>query len=110
MDAALDLIPSLTRERAYLAGLAANFRATLQAAGLDTGPSNTQIVPLILGREEKALTVSQALRQEGYLAIAIRPPTVPNGTSRIRFALSAAHAQADIARLAEATIRLTRSS
>jgi 8-amino-7-oxononanoate synthase len=110
MDAALNLIPSLTEARAYLAGLATNFRATLQAAGLDTGPSDTQIVPLILGTEEKALTVSQGLRQEGFLAIAIRPPTVPNGTSRIRFALSAAHRQTDIARLAEATIRLTRSS
>jgi 8-amino-7-oxononanoate synthase len=106
MDAALDLIPALGPGRAYLAGLAEDFRQSLQAAGLDTGASDTQIVPLILGSEAKALAVSRGLRREGFMAVAIRPPTVPDGTSRIRFALSALHEQADIRRLAEAAIRL----
>lgn len=110
MDAALDLVPALGGARAYLARLADTFRGTLRQAGLNTGPSDTQIVPLILGREEKALALSRALRQEGFLAVAIRPPTVPNGTSRIRFALSAAHEETAINRLAEATIRLARIS
>jgi 8-amino-7-oxononanoate synthase len=107
MDAALDLIPTLGSQRAYLAGLADEFRQSLQSAGLNTGPSDSQIIPLILGREEKALAVSRRLRREGFMAVAIRPPTVPDGTSRIRFALSAIHEEATIRRLAEATIRLT---
>jgi 8-amino-7-oxononanoate synthase len=64
-------------------------------------------VPLILGTEERALSVAQALEMEGYLGIAIRPPTVPAGTSRIRFALSSQHTQAEIDALAEVVIRLS---
>lgn len=106
MDAALDLVPTLGEARAYVAGLGDMFRATLKQAGLDTGPSDTQIIPLILVSEEKALALSEGLQREGFLAVAIRPPTVPVGTSRIRFALSAAHDEATIRRLAAATIRL----
>ena len=110
MDAALDLVPALTAERAHLARMAADFRAALNAAGLDTGTSATQIVPLILGGEERTMSVARALEAEGFLAVAIRPPTVPAGTSRIRFALSARHSEADIAALTEAVIRLARAA
>ncbi len=110
MDAALDLVPALTAERAHLARMAAGFRAALNAAGLDTGTSATQIVPLILGGEERTMSVARALEAEGFLAVAIRPPTVPAGTSRIRFALSARHSEADIAALTEAAIRLARAA
>jgi 8-amino-7-oxononanoate synthase len=106
MAAALDLIPRLGAERAHLAAIAEHFRARLRAAGLDTGASTTQIVPLILGTEEHALSVARALEAEGFLGIAIRPPTVPAGTSRIRFALSALHTMAEIDALADAIIRL----
>jgi len=110
MDAALDLVPALTAERAHLARMAAGFRAALNAAGLDTGASATQIVPLILGGEDRTMGVARALEAEGFLAVAIRPPTVPAGTSRIRFALSARHSEADIAALTEAVIRLARAA
>jgi 8-amino-7-oxononanoate synthase len=106
MAAALDLIPQLGEARAHLAALGAFFRARLQAAGLDSGASTTQIVPLMLGTEERALRVARALEAEGFLGIAIRPPTVPAGTSRIRFALSALHKMAEIDELADAIIRL----
>lgn len=110
MDAALDLIPEMGAARAELARLAGLFRETLKEAGLNIGSSDTQIVPVILGSEAKALEVSLGLRQAGFLAIAIRPPTVPNGTSRIRFAISALHDEATIRRLAEATIRLVNAA
>ncbi|MDR3505959.1 MAG: aminotransferase class I/II-fold pyridoxal phosphate-dependent enzyme [Acidocella sp.] len=110
MEAAIDLVPSLSAERAHLAELAANFRARLNETGLDTGTSATQIVPVILGGEERTLSVARALEAEGFLGVAIRPPTVPNGTSRIRFALSARHSEADIAALAKAVIRLARAA
>ena len=110
MDAALDLVPALTAERAHLARMAADFRAALNAAGLDTSTSTTQIVPLILGGEDRTMDFARALEAEGFLAVAIRPPTVPAGTSRIRFALSARHSEADIAALTEAVIRLARAA
>ncbi len=108
MEAALDLLPGLDEARAHVLELAADFRARLNAAGLDTGRSSTQIVPLILGDEARALALSAALAKAGYYAVAIRPPTVPLGTSRIRFAFSARHRAEDVAALAETVIRLTR--
>ena len=108
MDAALDLIPRLGAERAHVAALAAELRARLQGAGLDMGASTTQIVPLILGEEARALAVAAALEAQGFLGIAIRPPTVPAGSSRIRFALSGAHRGEDVAALADTVIRLAR--
>jgi 8-amino-7-oxononanoate synthase len=106
MDAALDLLPSLDAARARLAAHAARFRAALNAAGLDTGTSTTQIVPLILGAEAAALTMAAQLEAEGILAVAIRPPTVPAGTSRIRFAFSATHTDAQIGTIIETVLRL----
>ena len=108
MEAALALIPALGRERAHVQALAADLRARLQAAGFDTGVSTTQIVPMILGDEARALHVAAGLEAAGFLAAAIRPPTVPAGTSRIRFTLSAAHSAADVEALAQAAIRLAQ--
>jgi 8-amino-7-oxononanoate synthase len=99
IDAAVELVPTLTAERARLQAMATRVRAEFQAAGLDTGASATQIIPVILGDERRTLEVAQALEERGILGVAIRPPTVPPGTSRIRFALSAAHTDADIVAL-----------
>jgi 8-amino-7-oxononanoate synthase len=106
MDAALDLLPGLERRRRALQDNAERVRGALRGAGLDCGASTTQIIPLILGREEDALTMSRDLEEEGILAVAIRPPTVPAGASRIRFSLTAAHTEGDLARLCEAVPRL----
>ena len=104
MDAALDLVPGMVAERAHLRMIAQRLRGALQAAGLDTGRSSTQIVPVILGDERRALDIARALEDRGVLGIAIRPPTVPKGTSRIRFALSAVHSEADIDHLIAAVL------
>jgi len=108
MEAALDLIPRLDAERARVLGHAQRFRAAMAEAGLDTGASSTQIVPVILGDERRALAFARALEAEGLLGVAIRPPTVPVGTSRIRFAFSARHAAAEVDQLIEAVIRLAK--
>lgn len=99
IDAALELVPGMAAERQYLLQSAATLRSALTAAGLDVGPSSTQIVPVILGDTEATLEAAQELERDGILTVAIRPPTVPPGTARLRLALSAAHGQEALARL-----------
>ena len=96
MDAALDLVPTLDAERQRLHAAADRVRGALHALGIDTAESSTQIVPAMVGDEAATLALSRRLEDRGVLGIAIRPPTVPAGTSRIRFALSAAHSDADL--------------
>jgi len=108
IDAALDLVPAMDAERAHLTALGDRLRDALADAGLEYGPSSTQIVPVLVGDEARAVGVSAALEHEGLLGVAIRPPTVPPGTSRIRFALSAAHTVEDVDSLAAALGRVLR--
>jgi 8-amino-7-oxononanoate synthase len=102
IDAGLDLIPGMDTERAYVARLAARFRAGAKELGLSTGASSTQIVPVIAGSPEAALVLSGRLREAGFWATPIRPPTVPQGTARVRLAFTRAHNEADIDLLLEA--------
>jgi 8-amino-7-oxononanoate synthase len=67
---------------------------------LDLPPAQSPIVPIILGDTAAALAASQILEREGFLVAAIRPPTVPAGTARLRFAFTAGHPDEEIARLA----------
>jgi 8-amino-7-oxononanoate synthase len=108
IDAAIELVPTMDDARQRLTRHGTDLRARLTEAGLDTGNSVTQIVPVILGDEHRTLKAAADLEERGLLGMAIRPPTVPPGTSRIRFALSAAHSEADIERLADAIIAVTR--
>jgi 8-amino-7-oxononanoate synthase len=104
--AALDLIE---REPERLALPLAKARAFTQAAGLPQAQS--AIVPVVIGQAEAALAASRMLEVEGYLAVAIRPPTVPEGTARLRLSFSAAHPDAEIARLADIVrIRILRNA
>jgi len=73
---------------------------------LDLPLAESAIVPLIFGEAETALTASKKLEEDGFLVTAIRPPTVPKGTARLRFAFSAAHEDRDIDRLADCVSRL----
>lgn len=83
------------RRNAVLA-LAAELRRRLAGMGLNTGGSVSQIIPIIIGQASQAVKVSRDLLEAGFLVPAIRPPTVPKGTSRLRVSLSAEHAPADI--------------
>jgi 8-amino-7-oxononanoate synthase len=96
MDAALDLVPTLDTERARLQANAERLRTVLRDQGLDTGGSTTQIVPAVIGSEKAALAAARGLEDAGILGIAIRPPTVPGGASRIRLAVTAAHTDAQM--------------
>ena len=90
VEAALELVPTLDAERARLARMGEALRAALHARGIATLASSTQIVPAVLGEETAALAAAAKLRHAGVLAVAIRPPTVPAGGARLRFALSCA--------------------
>jgi len=102
VDAALDLMPTLDAERALLAERGLRLRQRLGELGIDTLASSTQIVPAILGSEERALAAQKKLEERGVLAVAIRPPTVPEGASRLRFSLSSAHSDIDFDLLLDA--------
>jgi len=99
IDASLDLVPDLDDERSRVAKLAETFRREAGTLGYDTGNSASQIVPLIVGDAEAAKELSAKLAEAGIWATAIRPPTVPEGTARLRLAFSAAHSSADLERL-----------
>ncbi|HPD82212.1 MAG: 8-amino-7-oxononanoate synthase [Alphaproteobacteria bacterium] len=99
IDAALDLIPDMNKERDYLQNIATYFRQETSNLGFDCGKSKTQIVPLMIGSANHALDLSQILKQNGLWATAIRPPTVPPNTARIRFAFSASHTDQDLEKL-----------
>ncbi len=95
-DAALDLMPQMDTQRAHLAALGERLRDGLTRLGIRDGGSTTQIVPAIIGGEEDALRLSALLEERGMVAAAIRPPTVPPGTSRLRIALRASHSEGDV--------------
>lgn len=101
--AALDVLQREPERGAELLARADAFRGALQGHGLDTRPSTSQIVPVPCGASGRALRVSAALQERGVHATAIRPPTVPRGAARIRFALSLRHSRDALARVAEHT-------
>jgi 8-amino-7-oxononanoate synthase len=76
------------------------FRSILNAAGLNTLRSQSQIIPVLIGDNERAVAISEALRERGIIASAIRPPTVPAGTARLRLSVTLAHAMDDLERAA----------
>ena len=96
VDAALDVVYAADGLRAELQEKARRFRTQLASLGLDTSGSSTQIVPIVTGASDAAVALSAALEEAGVLAVAIRPPTVPTGTARLRFSLTALHADRDV--------------
>jgi 8-amino-7-oxononanoate synthase len=78
-------------------------KARLFTRALNLPDAQSAIVPVIVGEPAAALAASNFLRDNGFLVVAIRPPTVPAGTARLRFAFTAQHDDRDIARLADLT-------
>ncbi len=98
-------------EPEHLANLNNNilyFRHCCQQANITLENSQTAIQPLLIGGDEKALKISQQLFEKGFLLTAIRPPTVPAGTSRLRITLSAKHTKQHINQLIEALVPLLK--
>ncbi|MGH8763978.1 MAG: 8-amino-7-oxononanoate synthase [Nitrosospira sp.] len=98
----LELIEWEEWRREKLAQLAARLITEVQSLRWKLLPSVTPIQPLIIGENDIALQISEALRERGILVPAIRPPTVPHGSARLRISLSASHSMDDVARLGAA--------
>ena len=98
--AALALIRQESGRRERLVSLVTRFRAAAHAAGVPLGASTTPIQPILLGSPAAALAAQRQLAAAGYWAVAIRPPTVPAGSARLRITLSAGHTEAQIDALA----------
>jgi len=98
----LKLIETEAWRREHLQTLIKRFRDGAQQLGLNLMPSTTPIQPLIIGDSETALHISEQLQQQGVLISAIRPPTVPEGTARLRITFSASHTEAHIGQLLSA--------
>jgi len=100
--AAIGFAREADEQRTRLFSLAASLRARLSEAGLNTGWSDSPIVPVLLGSNELALAAASRLRAEGFAIRAIRPPTVPPGTARLRLSLYAGLSATDCERLSRA--------
>ena len=99
---AWELLPGLGPQRLALLEAAAWLRKVLRKADLHTGASCTHIVPVILGDPQRTTSARDALAAQGIRVSAVRPPTVPQGTSRLRLGLTAAHTEQDLNRLTRA--------
>ena len=99
---AMDLLQNDTWRRERLRDNIARFRDNLSAAGFRLPDSATPIQPVILNTPAAAIAASRALFERGFLVTAIRPPTVPEGTARLRVTLSAAHEPRQIDALTQA--------
>ena len=105
--ASLRLIQTRPELREQLNDNIQYFRNSAEQAGIDLTDSQTAIQPVILGEEERALKFSQRLFENGLLVTAIRPPTIPKGTARLRITLSAAHTKSQINKLIKTLVSST---
>jgi 8-amino-7-oxononanoate synthase len=109
IETSLQLIREDEWRRERLRKLIAVLKDEMREGERDLAPSDTPIQPLVLGANSEAVRASAALRERGILVPAIRPPTVPEGTARLRISLSAAHSEQEVLRLAAALNEVCRS-
>ena len=104
----LQLLHEESWRREHLAALIRRFRAAARQLELPLMDSQSAIQPLLVGDAARAMRLSAMLREKGLLIGAIRPPTVPAGTSRLRITLSAAHSEQQVDQLLEAVSQCWR--
>jgi len=105
--AALDLVRDEPERRRHLTSLSEQLRILLRKGGCNVSVLDpTPIVPVVLGTADRTVQACEQLMESGFLVPAIRPPTVPEGKSRLRISLSASHSLNDVEQLAHALIRV----
>jgi len=108
MCVAVELARSADPLRVYVMDLIARFRAGVDASGLRMLASDTPIQAVIAGGAQAAVAWGARLAEQGFFCPAVRPPTVPEGSARLRISLTAAHSHEDVDRLLYALTRLER--
>ena len=101
LDASLTIVAEEPERRERLLVRAAYLRARLAAAGIDTGASRSQIIPILIGENDRAVAVARAIQAEGFDVRAIRPPSVPAGTARLRVSVNAGLSEATLDRFVD---------
>jgi 8-amino-7-oxononanoate synthase len=102
--AALRLAEGMNEDRALLLRRAAWFCGVLRSEGFDTAGTASQIVPVVLEHNDAALDAAEHLQREGFAVRGIRPPTVPEGSSRLRLSLTARISQEELSRVAQSLV------
>lgn len=108
LQTAVAVIQQADAQRATLYRHIAHFRREMAAIPLRLADSDTAIQPIIVGDNQRTLQLAASLRERGLWVTAIRPPTVPAGSARLRITLTAAHSESDIDTLLEALHDITR--
>ncbi len=106
----LEIVKSEPQRREHLQKLISLFRVGATALGLNLMASDTPIQPILIGEADEAIKITELLKQQGILVTAIRPPTVPQGTARLRVTLSAAHSEQQVLQLLDALKSITQVS
>ncbi|MFZ5650643.1 MAG: 8-amino-7-oxononanoate synthase [Bacillota bacterium] len=96
IEAAISIVSEDSSSRRALSDNSRYFRTALSRLGFDTCGSQSQIVPIVIGTDEKTVLFSRRLHEEGIATVAVRPPTVPENTARIRFSVTAVHRRQDL--------------
>lgn len=104
IDAALDLLPNMVQARNQVEVLSERLRKHMWNGGVDIGSSTTHIIPILVGKEYKAMSLARVIEELGFLVVAIRPPTVPPDRCRLRVAICAYHTIEQVDALAHALL------
>jgi 8-amino-7-oxononanoate synthase len=102
---AIDLVRQEPARRRHVLALADRLRRELRDVGANVSYSCCQIVPLIVGEARQATMLSRRLEEQGFLIPAIRPPSVPEGSARLRLSVTADHTEADVQQVIHALNR-----
>jgi 8-amino-7-oxononanoate synthase len=100
--AAWEMLPQFEEKRQSILKMANRLRGELHSIGLDTGLSTTHIIPILIYEASKALSIQAQLKERKILVSAIRPPSVPTNSSRLRIALNADHTEEAVTKLVDA--------
>ena len=103
----LDIVKNEPQRREHLQALIKQFKTGANQLGLNLMASDTAIQPILIGDAQKALNISEKLKQQGIMLTAIRSPTVPVGSARLRVTLSAAHTSQQVNQLLDALAKLS---
>ena len=107
-EAAIDIMREEPQRQERVRVLARQVRDQLRAGGVTLPVGDSPIIPILLGNERAALEAARVLQDQGMWVLAIRPPTVPRGTSRLRITLSCEHSDAEVRQLVAALAALAR--